>query len=223
MSLTSVSNTCYVGVVTAGTVAEATTRVGHRREAQRLATREKLLEISVLEFRRRGFAHTEIATIVERAGVSRGTFYFHFPTKEDVLEELRMREERRIVRQVAPLAEGGESLETVLRTVVSGILEAEDRLGRELVRDICAVQFRPGVADSDTVANHPVAQFVLSAVARASKPPRSAQVAQARADVALIFLVGMFGLLSTRSPLLQDRDRLIDALVTLTLKGVTAI
>lgn len=68
-------------MVTAEAVAESPPRPG-RRETQRLATREKLLAVSVDEFRRVGFAQTDIATIVERAGVSRGTFYFHYPTKE---------------------------------------------------------------------------------------------------------------------------------------------
>lgn len=186
-----------------------------RRETQRRATREKLLSISVAEFQRNGFAHTDIATIAERAGVSRGTFYFHFPTKDDVLGELRIREEHTIVREVAPLLARSGSLEEVLRAVVAGVLVAESRLGTDLVREICAVQFRPSVVKSDTVADHPVAALVVDLFSRL---PGSGGP-QERADLAVVFLVGLFGLLSTQAGPSEERDRLLDSLVTFTLRG----
>jgi len=200
----------------------AAPRTPDRREVQRLATREKVLEISVDEFRRKGFARTDIAAIVERAGVSRGTFYFHFPTKDEVLAELRLREERRIVTDVAPLVSNGEPLEVVLRAVVDGIVVAEDRLGAGLVREMCAVQFRPGVVSSDSVADHPVAELVVAAVAQASAAPAMADSGQGSADLAVIFLTGLFGVLSTHDGPSEQRDRLIDVLIALTLKGVSA-
>lgn len=191
-----------------------------RREAQRLATREKLLAVSVSEFRRVGFADADIATIVARAGVSRGSFYFHFPSKDDVLAEVRVREELRIAGEVAPRVTAGASLDTILIAVVEGILAAEKRLGPDLLREICAVQFRPGVVETDSPSAHPVAELVLTAVAEA-RPTRSAAVAQELSDLAVVFLVGMFGLLATQNGLSEDRERLIECLIALTVKGVT--
>src|ERR687883_100082 len=139
-----------------------------RRTAQRLATREKLLQVSLDEFRRNGFAQADIAAIVERAGVARGTFYFHFPTKDDVITELRLREERRIVSEVGPLVAKRKPLDRTLRAVVATIATAEDRLGVDVVREMCGVQFRPGVVETDTVSDHPVAELVVAAVEQAS-------------------------------------------------------
>ncbi len=171
------------------------------------------------EFQRNGFHHTDIASIAERAGVSRGTFYFHFPTKEDVLAELRMREELRIVQEIAPRLEKARSLAEVLRAVVAGVVATEAQLGTELVREICAVQFRPGVIRTDSPGQHPLAQFVVDVFAR---PPGSAPLVktQRRADHAVIFLVGLFGLLATQRGPSKERDHLIDALVNITVKGV---
>ena len=193
-----------------------------RREAQRLATREKLLETSVAEFQRNGFARTDIATIAERAGVSRGTFYFHFPTKDDVLAELRIREEHRIVREVTALLARTTSLGEVLRAVVTGVLAAETRLGADLVREICAVQFRPSVVISDTVSDHPVAELVVDLFSHPPQARRRSPRPQERADLAVVFLVGLFGLLATQAGPGRERERLLDSLVTLTLKGVEA-
>jgi TetR/AcrR family transcriptional regulator, repressor for uid operon len=216
MSLTGVSDGSTISVVvTVHPVDAATVGELDRREAQRLATREKLLEISVAEFQGQGVAHVDISTIVERAGVSRGTFYFHFSSKDDVLAELRLREERRIAEEVFPRIRDGERLETVLRAVVSGILDAEERLGANLGREICAVQFRSSMVESDSPSNHPVAEVVLAAVAGSSK------VARRSADVAVIFLIGIFALLSTHSGRSEERDRLIDTLVALTVKGLS--
>ncbi len=185
-----------------------------RRTAQRLATREKLLQVSLDEFRQNGFAQADIAAIVERAGVARGTFYFHFPTKDDVLTELRLREERRIVGDVAPLVAKRKPLDRTLRALIAAIATAEDRLGVDLVREMCAVQFRPDVARADTVSDHPVVELVIGAVEQASADTQRA------GDLAVIFLTALFGVLSTHDGPSPERDRLIDALIDLTLKGV---
>lgn len=191
-----------------------------RREAQRLATREKLLTVSVEEFQRTGFSETDVARIAQRAGVSRGTFYFHFPAKEDVLAEITLREELRIAEEVAPRLRAGEALGEILRAVVAGILNAEGRLGPDLVRDMCALQLGPTVPEADNIAGHPLAELVLRAVVTV-RPTRSPTVAQGLSDLAIIFLVGMFGLLATQSGRSGDRNRMIDRLITLTVKGAT--
>ena len=191
-----------------------------RRTAQRLATRERVLEASVAEFRRKGFADTDVAAIVQRAQISRGTFYFHFSTKEDVLAELRLREERRIVSETEGLVSRRAPLGVVLRAVVDGVTVTEDRLGTDLVRAICAVQFRPDVASVDSVAEHPVAEMVVHAVAQASEQTTGRDDFDA-GDLAVIFLTALFGLLATQSGPTEARSRVIDALIDLTVKGIT--
>jgi AcrR family transcriptional regulator len=55
-------------------------------------TRARLLESAVSLWTERGFEHgfddTTVEEIVERAGVTKGTFYFHFSRKDDILLEL---------------------------------------------------------------------------------------------------------------------------------------
>ncbi|MEL6346678.1 MAG: TetR/AcrR family transcriptional regulator [Myxococcota bacterium] len=64
-----------------------------RREQQRLETRQRLFNAAIEIFRRDGVADSSIEDIVRSVGVSRGTFYFHFPTKEAVLEQLLIESE----------------------------------------------------------------------------------------------------------------------------------
>jgi AcrR family transcriptional regulator len=79
------------------------------REAQRLQTRQRVYQAAVAEFRRTGMAEADVAVIAKEAGVARGTFYFHFPTKEHVLAELERHEEARLAAQLARFLAGSPS------------------------------------------------------------------------------------------------------------------
>lgn len=88
------------------------------RDRQREETRRKVFEASLEVFRRDGVSAARIDDIVKRAGVSRGTFYFHFPTKEDVLVELLRTSEERLIDSLDALprdSSAGEVLACVAR------------------------------------------------------------------------------------------------------------
>ena len=162
---------------------------------------------------------TEIATIAEQAGVSRGTFYFHFPTKADVLAELRLREERRIVAEIEPWLVRGEPLDAILRGIIGGIVRAERRLGADLIREICGYQFQPHIVATDAPDDHPLSTLVFAALEAAS----SARPAPFEStDLAVIFMTGVFGLLATHNGPSKDRARLMDSLINLVMQGVAA-
>ncbi len=55
-----------------------------KKGEQSEATRRKLLRVSRKLFATRGYADSSIAEIVERAKVTRGALYHHFPSKQDV-------------------------------------------------------------------------------------------------------------------------------------------
>lgn len=58
------------------------------REKQREETRRKLYRAALEVFRRDGFSGCRIDDIAQKAEVSRAAFYFHYPTKDQVLLEL---------------------------------------------------------------------------------------------------------------------------------------
>ncbi|MCM3715312.1 TetR/AcrR family transcriptional regulator [Alkalihalobacillus oceani] len=57
-------------------------------QLKREATYRQLIESGLACFLEKGFAATRIEDIVERAGFTRGAFYFHFNTKEEVFFHL---------------------------------------------------------------------------------------------------------------------------------------
>lgn len=109
------------------------------RERQRDRTRERLFEAALAEFRLEGFDRASVARIAERAGVSRASFYFHFPTREHVLLSLQWNLELGIVERL----EGRDSLALAMREFVEGLIETEDGLGDpELFRDMLRIYIR---------------------------------------------------------------------------------
>jgi AcrR family transcriptional regulator len=83
------------------------------RDRQREETHRRLYDCSLAVFRRDGYTDAKIDDITRMAGVSRGTFYFHFPTKDDVLLELLHHVETRNVAAVDALGDDAP-LERVL-------------------------------------------------------------------------------------------------------------
>ena len=51
-------------------------------------TVEKILSVSRRLFAERGYEHTTIADIVAATGMSKGAFYHHFKSKEDVYDRI---------------------------------------------------------------------------------------------------------------------------------------
>ncbi len=103
------------------------TRVQKSRSRQRADTKERIFEIALREFRDVGFASAQIHRIATKAGIARGTFYFHFPTKDHVMLELARRINRRGARRLALIAEGEPDLLEYLTGFVDLLI---DEFGR---------------------------------------------------------------------------------------------
>jgi AcrR family transcriptional regulator len=101
---------------TAATIEKAAEDALTGRDLQREETRRRLRDAALDVYRRDGFATARIDDIARAVGVSRGTFYFHFPAKEDVLADLLREAEANVARAVervpssAPIKKSLEAL-----------------------------------------------------------------------------------------------------------------
>ena len=201
------------------TRAPSTSHAISRRVLQRRETRERVYEAALAEIARSGLGGADIGAIASAAGVARGTFYFHFSTKEHALVELEQREERRIVTRLERRAVPAGDLRAVLAAVVQQVRAAERRLGPSLFRDMLSIHFDTASPDSGRLDHHPLAIFIVEAVGEAQRAGRVSTELKA-ADVALIFLTGLFALLATRDGPSRARDALLDTYVATVLDGV---
>lgn len=74
-----------------------------RQRAKSKATRARGLEAALDLFSTQGFRGTTMRQVAERAGVSMGNLYYHFPAKEDIFEALIEEYWQRILDPELPL------------------------------------------------------------------------------------------------------------------------
>lgn len=126
-----------------------------RRDQQREETRRKLYETALASFRARGVGATSIEEIAAAAGVSRGTFYFHYPTKEDVLLQLLQESQQGMAEQLDELPDAA-TLPEVLDQVAD-LLAAQWRDDASLLASIGMVALTRATTDlANLDAIHPV-------------------------------------------------------------------
>ena len=195
------------------------TKTGGIREVRRLETRARLFDAAVAEIDRAGLAGADVSAIATAAGVVRGTFYFHFPTKEHVLIELERNEEARIVEELSGSEIDPGDLVAVLSLLVRRVVAAEQRLGRTVFRDMLGLHFSATRPAEDQLAEHPLAEFVIAAIGDAQQAGR-VPADQDAGELGMFFLTGLFALLATGTHDLGTASAVLDRYVTTVVKGI---
>jgi AcrR family transcriptional regulator len=200
-------------------VADGASRTMSAREAQRLETRARLFDAAVAEIGRSGLAGADVSTIAATVGVSRGTFYFHFPTKEHVVVELERTEEVKIVSRLGTRRQDLTDLSSVLSLLVREVLAAERRLGPVFFRDMLGLHFSSTRPVEEELSAHPLAEFVIGAIADAQGAGRVARDRDS-AELGVFFLTGLFALLVTDKSSSKARAALMERYVKTTMLGM---
>ena len=162
------------------------------RERSGDRTRRRLYETALAEFCRIGVERASIGRIAETAGVSRPTFYFHFPTKDHVLLELQWSLEEPIAARI----ERAKTLDEALTALVDGLVEALGALANpEVFAEMVRIYTRH--AASEALSDQP--HYLMRAVAARFVEAHS--VGRLRADLDAerathLFLTSVFGYLS---------------------------
>ena len=166
------------------------------RRSDRPTTRERVFEAAVREFGRTGMADADIGAIASAAGVSRGTFYFHFPTKEHALAELTRREEALMADELTDALASTVELKAALAEVIRRVVAEEARLGQVLFHDVLSLYFSVTQPELRESAAHPVALIVIEQIEKArDRGEIYSDVEPGYSGV--FFLIGLYGLLLT--------------------------
>ncbi len=194
-------------------------RPGAFERSRRLETRARLFDAALAEIGRRGLAGADVSAIAGTAGVVRGTFYFHFPTKEHVLVELERNEEARIVAELDVALTDTDDLVSVLSLLVWHVLAAERRLGPVVFRDMLGLHFSSTRPVEDELTEHPLAEFVIAAISEAQDAGRVSPEADA-SELGVFFLTGLFALLATDTHDSATAEAVLVRYVTTIVKGM---
>lgn len=182
-------------------------------------TRARLFEAALAEIGRSGLVGADVTAIANAAGVARGTFYFHFPTKEHVLVELERSQEVRIINDLDLSSSDASDLETVLSMLVREVIAAEHRLGPVVFREMLGLHFSANRPTEDDVSEHPLAEFVIAAIATAQRAGRVPAEADS-AEQGVFFLLGLYALLAAGTHTSAPADAVVSRYVTTLVKGM---
>jgi TetR/AcrR family transcriptional repressor of uid operon len=196
------------------------------REVQRRETRQRVYAAAIAEFKRAGMAAADVGVIAREAGVARGTFYFHFPTKEHVLAELERLEEARLVSQLSKFLAVPHDLAGALAEVVRLMTVMERRVGKALFREMLGLHFSPRrpevLPGADQWAQYPVMTIVIQAVELARERGEVYPGADAL-RTAQFFLLGLYAMLITSHEQPKaTRAEILDNFLATVLRGVEA-
>jgi AcrR family transcriptional regulator len=168
-----------------------------RRAQQKQATRGHLFDVAMRLFDHRGYDAVNIDDIVRTSKVARGTFYFHFPSKEDILYEAVRRGEREIVKRMAAVSEEQPFREVLAATCDGFAATWGER--RELLVEAGMVGLKRTISTARAREEEPLRLELVRHVERALAKGELDSVlpAQMLADV---FLLNVFAALMAWAP-----------------------
>jgi TetR/AcrR family transcriptional regulator, repressor for uid operon len=194
------------------------------RDVQRRETRQRVYAAAIAEFKRTGMAAADLGVIAKEAGVARGTFYFHFPTKEHVLAELERREEARLAAALSKFLAEPHDLAAALAEVVRLIMAMERRVGKVLFREMLALHFSPRrpelLPGAEQWGEYPAMTLVVQAIELARQRGEVYPGADAL-RTAQFFMLGLYAMLITSHEHPKAvRAEIIDNFLAIVLRGV---
>lgn len=80
-----------------------------------METKEKLLNSAKKLFSERGYYETRVSDIVADAGLSQGTFYLYFKSKEDIFKELVKNMSQKILKLLKEYASKEDNVEDIIK------------------------------------------------------------------------------------------------------------
>jgi AcrR family transcriptional regulator len=172
-------------------------------EQARAARREQIIATGLACFARSGYHTTTMADVAAQAGVSKGTPYLYFASKEALFlalhEEWDCRAGQQVDAAIAALPEAGRrSPRRVLHAIAAGIaahVQAEPDTCRVLMEARALAAHEPAVAAAVRASDdrsHRQLEELIAAGVEAGEWPRGTDPALA----ARLFTAGLYGLMA---------------------------
>lgn len=98
--------------------------------------RNEILDVAEELFGSKGFDQTSTNDILEKVGIARGTLYYHFKSKEDILDAMIERMNNQLLAVAAKIASQQTIpvLERLVRTIMA--LNVDNSLGNEVMQQV---------------------------------------------------------------------------------------
>ncbi|MCI8400530.1 MAG: TetR/AcrR family transcriptional regulator [Lachnospiraceae bacterium] len=98
--------------------------------------RNEILDASEKLFIRKGFDYTSITDILNEVTIARGTLYYHFKSKEDILDGMIERLTSKLLKKAEAIMEEKEIPILQRLTIMMKALNVNDDLGHEIMEQV---------------------------------------------------------------------------------------
>ena len=101
--------------------------------------KNEILDVAAELFASKGYEKTSTGDILDRVGIARGTLYYHFKSKEDILDALIERINRMLITGAIKVAEDKSLpvVERIIRTITSlNVDSGEATIGHEVLEQV---------------------------------------------------------------------------------------
>ena len=98
--------------------------------------RNEILDVAERLFAEKGFDHTSTNDILQEIGIARGTLYYHFKSKEDILDAMIDRMTEQLLAKASAIAANGEILVLQRLTLTIMSLNVNNEVGQEVMRQM---------------------------------------------------------------------------------------
>lgn len=164
------------------------------------ATRRRIVDAAIGEFKAVGVDKASIGEIARLAGVSRPTFYFHFSGKEQLLFELQ----HRLEQPIAALIEDCEDFRSTLHAFVRGLLRARQSVGcRQLFADMLLIYTKN---TRDLPLDDQPLMYALAGKFSAAQASGELRKGLEPAQATLLYLSSIYGYLIGPGNKVDDQD-----------------
>ena len=198
-----------LGLTQTGAVSMTSSKPPTSRELQRKETYVRVYEAALTEFRRVGVDQARVSAICQQAGVAKGTFFFHFPTKDHVLLERQRKISEAMARRIEIELNDVSDARKFLGRLTAIVLEEHQAVGDlELVRQINLAIVRQGGAQQLGIEHSAFGAALSAQIRRLQKAGvlRKGIDAQKLADTLRLSFFGF--LVNPRSSFKTSRPRI---------------
>jgi len=153
-----------------------------RIERRKEETRRRILDAALQVFAERGYYEAIVDEIVRTSGTSKGAFYHHFPSKQDIflelVDELIGRLARRVDEAIARESGAAAKVDAALATVFDSFA-SHRQLAKILLVDVVGLgrAFDRKLLDARAHLAGVIRRYLEEAVAEGSIPPLDTEVA----------------------------------------------
>ncbi|MBL8966365.1 MAG: TetR/AcrR family transcriptional regulator [Spirochaetaceae bacterium] len=142
-------------------------------------SRELILAAAEALVARRGIDAASLADIAAAAGVSRGTLYYHYPSKDELVLDIAERHMAALTARIVALAKesGPEGIPGMLETLVTELLADETRSATHMHLLHCAFEGKEAVRDRMAASYRGWFGLVAAELSRAGLAPEATEEA----------------------------------------------